>query len=267
MAWLLGVALVLRVGLPLWQNVAAEPAVEAATAAPELAAGSQAPDLAALQALDLFDSTPSTSISTTGAPAVLNTALNLRLEGVIIAGNASDSRAVIASGAERGSYRAGDALPAGAGIRVDSIARDHVVVDNRGQREVLWLYTGGTAATAGTGNIAAGNNPPLALPPGTDARVVRTAARLAEIIRVTPENVNGALVGYRLSPGAQLKEFVNLGLREGDIVVAADGIALNNVANMPKLLSLMDGATEVSFSLLRDGAPLTLNITLSPENN
>jgi general secretion pathway protein C len=156
-------------------------------------------------------------------------------------------------------------LPAGANIRVESIARDHVVIDNRGQREVLWLFTGGnsTAATHGT---ATGGTAQLNLPPGVDERVVKTAARLAEIIRVAPEHYNGSLVGYRLSPGARLKDFVNLGFEEGDIVTAVDGIALNDMANLPKLYSLMDGASEVSFSLLRNGAPMTRKVTLVPES-
>jgi general secretion pathway protein C len=222
-------------------------------------------DLAGLQALDLFDSVSSTTTPAASLPA-MNTALNLQLEGVILAGDGASSLAVIASGATRGSYRAGDSLPSGANIRVDSIARDHVVVDNRGQREVLWLFGGNNAApvvNAGATGAAMG----FALPAGTDARVLKTAARLAEMISVAPELKNGRLVGYRLTPGMRLKDFVQLGFQTNDIVTAVNGIALDNVANLPKLYSLMDGASEVSFSLLRDGAPLNLKVTLSPENS
>jgi general secretion pathway protein C len=262
-AWLLGFALLLRAGLPLWGYLAAKPAADLATATADPATGRHAPDLAALQSLALFDSG---AIVTDAARPALNTALNLRLEGVILAGNGANSMAVIVSGDQRGSYRAGDTLPAGANVLVDSIARDHVVIDNRGQREVLWLFEG-AETTPAAGTAITGNAAGFVLPPGSDQRVVRTAARLAEIISVAPEQVNGQLVGYRVTPGARLKEFVQLGFETNDIVTAVDGIALNDIANMPKLYGLMDGATEVSFSLLRNGTPLNLKVTLETAAN
>lgn len=261
-ALVLGALLVARLGWPIWVALAPDALEGEAAAAGGQVAGAEAPNLAALESLHLFES--SASLATADSAPALNTSLNLRLEGVILAGSPDDSLAVIASGEQRGSYRSGEALPAGAGIRVESIARDHVVIDNRGQREVLWLYGGGNAAPAAAGTAAAGNPPPV-LPPGVDERVLKTAARLAEIISVSPEQSNGNLVGYRLAPGARLKDFVNLGFQEGDIVTAVNGIALNDVANLPKLYGLMDGASEVSFSLLRNGSPLALQVTLTPE--
>jgi general secretion pathway protein C len=260
-AWVLAAALLLRVGLLLWEGVSSEPA--SGSAAAEAPATARQPDLAALQALHLFAS-GSGLAATSAAMPTLNTALNLHLEGVMLAGAGGDSRAVILSGDRRGSYRAGDTLPAGANITVESIASDHVVIDNRGQREVLWLFTGRKSGTDAAAAAVTGN-PGLVLPPGTDARVVKTAARLAEIISVAPEVVNGQVVGYRLTPGARLKDFVQLGFQTNDIVTAVNGLALNDVGNLPQLYSLMDGATEVSFSLLRAGAPLNLKVTLAPE--
>lgn len=263
-ATVLALALLLRLGWPLWAALDPEPSAGTSPTGGELGVAGSKPDLAALQSLALFEAgSPAANADATPA---LNTALNLRLEGVILAGDAGASLAMIASGDARGTYRTGDTLPAGANIRVASIARDHVVVDNRGQQEVLWLYTGGNAAPpASTPGLA--GTARLDLPPGTDERVLKTAARLAEIISVTPEQYNGALIGYRLAPGARLKDFVNLGFEEGDIVTAVDGIALNDMANLPKLYSLMDGASEVSFSLLRNGTPLNRKVTLVPESS
>jgi general secretion pathway protein C len=260
----LAVALVLRLALPLWAAMSPESEAGSASASAGLGSSNAGPDLIALQSLDLFGA--AAPLATTESAPAMNTSLSLRLEGVVIASEAGESLAVIASGGQRGSYRSGDALPAGASIRVDSIARDHVVIDNRGQREIIWLFTGGNSIPAPAGTALAGN-PQVSLPPGTDARVLKTAARLAEIISVSPEQSNGSLIGYRLAPGARLKDFVNLGFEEGDIVTAVNGIALNDVANLPKLYGLMDGASEVSFSLLRKGTPQSLNVTLAPENS
>ncbi len=259
-ACLLGFALVLRAGVPLWQALVPAQAPGQAEASPNPAETAHKPDLAALQALALFDSgtAPGTVADANAIPGV-NTTLDLRLEGIILAGDGNNSMAVIVSGGKQGTYRSGATLPAGANVLVAEIARDHVVIDNRGQREVLWLFGGQEAATATAGTTG------MALPPGTDARVLKTAARLAEIISVEPAIENGAVVGYRLSPGMRLKDFVQLGFETNDIVTAVNGLALDNPANLPQLYSLMDGATEVSFSLLRDGAPLSLKVTLSPE--
>ncbi|HEY0963942.1 MAG TPA: type II secretion system protein N [Pseudomonadales bacterium] len=263
-AVLAGAALALRLAVPLLTQQPA-PETQAATAR---AATATKPDLALLQSLALFDDT--TSPAPVAAMPAMNTALDLRLEGVMLAGDGANHQAVILGGEHRGSYRLGDSLPGAANVKVAGIARDHVIIDNRGQREVLWLYAAGQApvssggATAGAQASIGGSAAGIVPPPGSDERMAKTAARLAEIISVAPEVVNGQLAGYRLAPGARLKEFVQLGFRTNDIVTAVNGIALNDVANLPKLYGLMDGATEVSFSLLRDGVPLQLKVTLDP---
>ncbi|MGV3593198.1 MAG: type II secretion system protein N [Gammaproteobacteria bacterium] len=264
-----GTALAVRASLPLWSTLfAPEDAPDTQAMASDAAIDAQ-PDLALLQSLPLFDAAATPAPATAALPA-LNTALNLRLEGVMLAGDGANHQAVILGSERRGSYRAGDSLPGAANVRVASIARDHVIIDNRGQREVLWLYANGHAPVASAyvasarGASMNGNAAGIVPPPGTEERMAKTAARLAEIISVAPEVVNGQLAGYRLTPGVQLKEFVQLGFQTNDIVTSVNGIALNDVANLPKLYGLMDGATEVSFSLLRDGVPLHLKVTLDP---
>ena len=262
-----GTALAVRAGLPLWSALfAPESALDTQAMETDTAIDAQ-PDLALLQSLPLFDSAAAPAPAAASLPA-LNTALNLRLEGVMLAGDGANHQAVILGNERRGSYRVGDSLPGAANVSVASIARDHVIIDNRGQREVLWLYANGHAPAASIasarGAAMNGTAAGIVPPPGTEERVAKTAARLAEIISVAPEVVNGQLAGYRLTPGARLKEFVQLGFQTNDIVTAVNGIALNDVANLPKLYGLMDGATEVSFSLLRDGVPLHLKVTLDP---
>lgn len=268
-----GIALVLRVGLPLGSAWLAPPEAPGTQPAAADVAANTEPDLALLQSLPLFaDGPAAVSIPAPAPMPALNTALNLRLEGVMLAGDGKNHQAVILGSAGRGSYRVGDSLPGNANVKVASIARDHVIVDNRGQHEVLWLYSNGQPA-ASAGTAPTGTNAPargtaagIVLPPGTEERVAKSAVRLAEIISVAPEVVNGQLAGYRLSPGVRLKEFVQLGFRTNDIVTAVNGIALNDMANLSKLYGLMDEATEVSFSLLRDGVPLQLKVTLDPAN-
>jgi general secretion pathway protein C len=230
-------------------------------------------DLAAVQALGLFGA-GSTAPS---APIILDAAavsgLDLRLHGVAVAPNAADSVAIIASNGRVDSYRIGATLPVGVAVVLTAVAPDHVVIDNNGSTLALGLYDharqpavrGGNTAALPLAANAAGMEVGAA---GTQVQSLQqrtqAAARLAEIIEVSPAAADGALIGYRLMPGARLKDFVQLGFRDNDIVTAVNGIALTDVANLPELYRLMNEAGDVSFSLLRDGQPLTLQMTLAP---
>jgi general secretion pathway protein C len=243
----------------------------------------QEADLVALLALNLFSSTGTAATpQAPAAPPATQTVLNLRLEGVMLAANADASVAIIVSNARQGSYRAGASLPVGAEVQLESIHNDHVVINNRGQRETLWLYAGKDAAappgnrpgplpTGGNG-VAAGSTSAVS----TNLRTAATnlasadpalskaaAATLAEILTVSPAQENGRLIGYRLTPGARLKDFVQLGFMTNDVVTSVNGIPLTDMANLPQLYGLLNEATEVSFSLLRAGQPVTLHIALA----
>lgn len=256
-------------------------------------------DLARVQALHLF--APASSVASVEGNALQEsadqTALNLTLEGIMLASELGNSVAIIVSAAQQGSYKVGETLPVGSRVLLQNIYRDHVIISNNGAAESLWLYDSSkikvsniTANTSGKANLAGNNQLQPAiiktqLVPLVGTNSVSTspsieisevinnlrtqnanppvaAAKLAEIIQVVPAQANGQLLGYRLRPGVKLKEFVQLGFKENDVVTSVNGIALNDMANLPQLYAVMNDASDVSFSLLRDGQPLTLQITL-----
>jgi general secretion pathway protein C len=188
----------------------------------------------------------------------------------MLGGQPQASVAVIVSNARQASYHPGDALPGAGNIVLDSIAADHVIVDNNGRKEALWLDASPASNRTGTGRSAP-TPPPGAVPleitgvlgGRTAEGLPVVAATLSEIIKVQPAQENGQLIGYRLSPGEKLREFVQLGLETNDVVTQVNGLALNDMANMPKLYALMNEATEVSFLLLREGKPMTLQFALT----
>jgi type II secretion system protein C len=104
-------------------------------------AGSPAPiqaDLAVLQSMALF-SGKSGDTRVVARQVTAGSSLNLVLQGVMLGGQPQASLAVIVSNARQASYHPGDALPGAGSIVLDSIAADHVVVDNNGRKETLWL--------------------------------------------------------------------------------------------------------------------------------
>jgi general secretion pathway protein C len=267
----------------LWQQTQAQ---LAASAQPSQPAQTQV-DVGAVQALALFTGAP-TQTGTASSPTqllanLLATDLNLQLEGVVLATPASESRALIVSGSEQRSYKVGESLPVGANVSLQEVAQDHVVLNNNGADEVLWLYEAGKAkrvsasgstvrpirvaptarSAARTEQGAASNATVLnELPAQGQRHPAVVAALLAEIVQIEPEHANGQQIGYRLMPTAKLKEFMQLGFKAGDVATAVNGIALNDAANLPKLYGVLNGATDVTFSLLRDQQPLTLQVKL-----
>ncbi len=276
-ALLLAAVLVLRIGIAARSWVSGDVAGSVPPAEAVSRPEQPLTDLAALQALNLFGAGVSSQrgVPAQSAPIPGQSSLSLQLEGVVLATPPENSVALIVSSGQQQSYRARAELPGGSAVRLESIHADHVVIDNNGRAETLWLYQARTAPTP-----AAADSPP-ATPTnlssgaavssdavasianlGSSDPAVRHAAAvtLAEVIQVSPAVENGALVGYRLVPGARLKEFVQYGFQTNDVVTAVNGIPLNDMANVPQLYSLMNGASEVSFSLMREGKPLTLQI-------
>ncbi|MES2605182.1 MAG: type II secretion system protein GspC [Pseudomonadota bacterium] len=232
-------------------------------------------DLPAVQALGLFGG----AVAGTEAgrvPMVAATDLGLTLEGVVVGSNAADSIAIIVSNSRQHGYRVGETLPVGVSVTVSRVEKDHVILSNNGIEQALWLYgddkeprvanvvTPRLMPASGSVTLPAGPSAGSNAPQAAEQQIKQAQARLAEIIEVSPAVANGQLIGYSLSPGYRLKDFVQLGFKTNDIVTAVNGIALNDMANLSELYRLMNEAGDVSFSVLRDGQPLSLQMTMAP---
>lgn len=268
-----------------------------------LSSESQAIDIASLQNSQLFGprdaSVPNSEQNTARLlPSLDTTSLNLKLDGVIVANPPTQSMAMIVSNNGKGAYRIGDRLPAGNRVVVDQIFADRVILANNGRMETLWLYEQEASASspARAGNsvftntlntllnnnqrtsaenstnqdelILADNYDPQALVNEYQERFQGNALAadfltFSEIVKISPEYNNGQLLGYRLSPGEHLKEFVRLGFKTNDIVTQLNGVELDNIANLPGLFETMTTARVINVSLLREGAPLALEVSLA----
>jgi general secretion pathway protein C len=263
----MALALVLRLSLVVTQW-SAGPATATGNLNPLPA--SQPVDVASVQALQLFGNR--TAQPANALANLATTELELVLDGVMLATPGQHSQALIASGGHQRSYHVGETLPAGNNVTLEAIAQDHVLIHNNGVEQVLWLFKKNQGAMD-----AASGKPAAAVPeaglrnlPGATATLPaapqqrrKAAVWLAEVMTVEPAIANGHLIGYRVNPGMRLKEFVQLGFQQGDVLTSANGISLTDMANLPELYNLMNRSTDVSFSLLRDGQPLSLQMTLT----
>lgn len=267
-ALLLALGLAARLGFGLL-DLAAPQAVAPAIADTAMAASTPV-DLSALQRLQLFSAeAPAVALAdpavTASAVPALPSSLDLRLEGVMLAASAGGSRAVIASGTQQRSYKVGEALAGSSAVTLQAVARDHVIIDNRGTREVLALRSAAAApavtSAATPAPAAAAGTPPWSPADGMPDFATASAA-LSELMQLSPAQANGQLIGLRLEPGQRLKEFVQLGFRSGDVVTAVNDVPMDDFSRLPELYGLLQGSAAVSFSLLRDGQPLRLDISL-----
>jgi general secretion pathway protein C len=253
----------------------------------------QAIDIAILQAGQIFGPrtdfgqnflSGSTTDNSGSSSSEVETALNLRLEGVVVGSQTGGGFAMISGNAGPGTYRVGGRLLAGNRVVLDQIYADRVILENNGSMETLWLYDDVTDRTLVNSTLVRDSDSQVSLQAGgvlptgsynPDALVNEYRERfqnnalsaefltLSEIVKVSPEHINGQLQGYRLSPGENLKEFVQLGFITNDILTQLNGIELNDMSNLPGLFGELTTASNVTLSLLREGKPVNLELSLA----
>lgn len=185
-------------------------------------------------------------------PDVAVTALDVALRGIIAAANGGASRAILSIGGTQQSFGPGDALPLEGRVRLARTAVDHVLLDNNGQRETLWLYP-------------AGGSPPRAAPPqpqvsAAELPPVPTTA-LTEALQLAEHRVGGELRGYRLQPGRDSERFTRLGLMPGDLLTAFDNVGLDQPEAALALFAALRDRRDLTLLIQRDSQELTLMLS------
>lgn len=86
---------------------------------------------------------------------------------------------------------------------------------------------------------------------------------LEDIAFASPYIQNNQFIGFRLRQGRDQKLFRQLGLNSGDVVTEINGNRLNNPVQSLSLLQEVLNADQVSVRVLRHGAEIPLNFSLS----
>jgi general secretion pathway protein C len=212
------------------------------------------------------------------APA---TTLKLALRGTLALADPKQGIAMIADeqGNERG-YNVGDDV---AGAKLTEVYTDHVVLSHEGASETLQLPRPETHAPelpeanrqnlAGTQQGKALSVPPTYVPPQmahgaldwsqAQKHLQIDPAELAKQIHVEPVFENGKLAGARLSGGGQIGALMNqAGLTPTDLITTVNGTSLTSLSNPQQFIDNLKYATSLQVTVLRDGKPATLTLTL-----
>ena len=209
------------------------------------------------------------------------TRLALKLTGIVASTSDGLGSAMIEAKKKQELYAVGDALPANGKVTLAKILPKQVVIDNNGTYELITLFAdNGIAGIVKTASKP--SEPPeastegagVSTPAVNSAQQQQLASRYRQQLYEDPQSLSGlvsisavqgqgGLKGYRLSPGRDAAQFTALGFKSGDIVTAVNGYSLSDPTNTVRLYQLMRDATDATFDIEREGAPVSINVSLS----
>ncbi|MDG2273821.1 MAG: type II secretion system protein GspC [Halioglobus sp.] len=202
------------------------------------------------------------------------TRLQLKLRGIVASTEDGLGYAIIEKANQQAIYVVEDKLPVQGNVVLAKVMPRQVVLDNGGTYELLVLFEESTLGTpepsiakikvpAASDEIdKRGDNEATKLAQSYRQRLYQNPQSLAEVVNVSAVRENGALRGYRLSPGKDREQFAQLGFKVGDLVTSVNGITLDNPTNTMVLFNNMRSAQEAVFELERGGEALTLSVNL-----
>ncbi|HKJ10361.1 MAG TPA: type II secretion system protein GspC [Gammaproteobacteria bacterium] len=189
------------------------------------------------------------------------THLNLVLRGVLSSSDVAHARAIIADPHGNENYYAvGADLPGGA--ELIRIYPDRVILRRSGRYETLKLpkdEVSGAAGSNRSGNAgASGNRAAGQLLKHYRNALARNPGELLQLARPQAVIEHGRFVGFRLHPGERPALLGRLGLHNGDIVTAINGVRLNSPGKGIKALQDLKNAKSVNLTVRRGGRQIHL---------
>jgi general secretion pathway protein C len=215
-----------------------------------------------------------------GAPA---TTLKLTLRGTLALTDAKQGMAMIADdhGGES-AYKVGDAVSDN--VKLAEVYTDHVILTHEGVAETLTLprpeehvavvenkttrAAGKNAANGKASSIPPGYVPPQMANGAVDFNKATKnlqidPAQLAKQVRIEPVFENGKIAGARLSGAGDVGALMSrAGLRPSDVVTSINGTPLTSLSDPQQFMDNLKSTTSLQVTVLRDGKPATLTVSL-----
>ncbi|WP_260598673.1 type II secretion system protein N [Sphingomonas endolithica] len=194
---------------------------------------------------------------TPAGPAVV-TALQLTLFGTRIDEAVGGGSAIIAGpdGIQQSVAVGAEIIP---GVRLKSVAFDHVTIDRGGTSEDLFIdQSGGVPPAAPTsGAPAAPGTPPAS--PGAGVTLAQLQSDIGFIPRVDGGRVSGLVVRAQGSGAA----FRQAGLQDGDVVTVIGGRPVSGPGDLERLAPQFGNGGTLSLTVERGTNTLPLSLTIA----
>lgn len=266
-ALLLGVWLLYRMAVLVWQVVpepelAEMPTTVTSIAAPAPSLAKLRPDVANLVSWHLFGAPASMEPANTGgAIDAPDTRLNLVLRGVLSSDEPEGARAIIAEpNGNENFFRVGSALPGGAELK--EIYADRIILMRAGRHETLRLPREAMeGAVSSPAQADSGNSAGELLGEYRD-KMADNPQALMELARPVPYTDANGFAGFRLFPGSKPALFARMGLQPGDIVKEVNGVILDNPMKGAEVMQQVRDSQQLSLRVQRGGQEITLAVDI-----
>jgi len=186
------------------------------------------------------------------------TSLPLKLFGIRVNEASGLGSAIIANeGGEQTSYAVGEEIAPG--VKLKSVAFDHVVIDRGGATETLYIDQSGgdVASNAAAPDGAAPPPPPPTAPGGAmNPDLMRSA------IGLVPRTENGRVTGIVASAGSSPAAFASAGFRPGDIIVQVNGEPVRSAEAINEIQNSIRPGARISLMVERGAATVPINLIL-----
>ena len=268
-ALLLGVWLLYRLAVLVWQVVPEPPLAEVPANLPPASESAAAPgkprmDIAELVNWHLFGAPAASEPTSTGAPIdAPDTRLNLVLRGVLSSDDPEGARAIIAEpNGNENFFRVGSAMPGGAELK--EIHADRIILMRAGRHETLRLPREAMEGAVSTSRPEAGADSGSAgeLLGGYRDTLQNNPQALLELARPVPYTDANGFAGFRLFPGSKPALFAQVGLQPGDIVKEINGVILDNPTKGAEVMQELRDSQQLSLRIERGGQEINLAVDI-----
>lgn len=189
------------------------------------------------------------------------TRLNLQLKGVLATNPMEYGSAIISKGknGKEDTYALGDKVSS---ATVKEIYADRVILERAGKLETLRMPkddNGSLITSSARAPTSIRDSSPGAVLSDIRSQILKNPTSFGKYAIPIPYNENGRLRGYRLQPQGDRSLFDKVGLDPNDVIVAVNGVELNNPTKGLKALRSLQSAKSIDLTVLRNGAELPLH--------
>jgi len=198
-----------------------------------------------------------------------DTRLNLVLKGVLAATPMEQAAAIISLGknGKEDVYSVGDKVSS---AEIVEIYADRVILQRGGKMETLrmpkdfndsFIKPASSNSRRNLNNIRTSS--PGAMLSDIRKQILKNPTSFGKYAIPVPYNdKNGKLLGYRLQPQGSRELFDAVGLNPDDVLIAINGVELNNPAKGLKALRSLQKAKQLDLTILRNGSEMPLHFEI-----
>ena len=235
--------------------LAGPPLVDPAGSTPAAQPVRNVVDVPSILRANLFGQSPPAAGSDTPL-----TSMPLVLSGVVAAGDEKMGLAMIGAAANSIEMkRVGDVLPGGATLHAVHV--DRVLLERGGAIEALPLPDPSPPSFSAPPPAPTGA--PVVSLQRVEQAIRGNPGLIGQVMHRTPVFTDGRLRGIKVSPGPNAAAFARLGLRNGDLVTAINGVQLNDEARSRDVFDSLSGAGEARVMVDRNGTSQELVLNLA----